>query len=437
MTKDRSGVSEAIQVGFLGCGVVGGAAARIIAEHAPSLEERCGARIEIKRIAVRSLTKDRVVTFPGDTFTTDPTEVVEDPDVHIVVEAMGGIEPALDLILAAIKNGKHVVTANKELMSTMGRDVLEASETAGVDVLFEAAVGGGIPIIRPIKESLAGDRIRRVMGIVNGTTNYILTRMSERGEGFAEALSEAEALGYTELDPSSDIEGFDAAQKTAILSSIAFNAQVVAGDVHREGIARVSAQDISAAHDLGYEIKLLSVSEVTDGAIAARVHPAMIPRTHPLANVRDVFNAIFVEGEESGELMFFGRGAGGGPTGSAVVGDVAEVARHIVSGGTSIGWTHRQRARIMPLDSVLVRYYMVLSVRDEPGVLSAVAGVFADHGVSIASVRQEGSGIEATLALITHAGTEGEHRKTFQDLEAMDVVKGIDSRFRVLGTKEL
>jgi homoserine dehydrogenase len=430
-------VSEEIQVGFLGCGVVGGAAARIIAEHARSLEERCGARIEVKRIAVRSLTKDRAVTLPGDTFTTDPTEVVDDPDVHIVVEAMGGIEPALDLILAAIKNGKHVVTANKELMSTMGRDVLEAAESAGVDVLFEAAVGGGIPIIRPIKESLAGDRIRRVMGIVNGTTNYILTRMSERGEGFAEALSEAESLGYTELDPSSDIEGFDAAQKTAILSSIAFNAQVVAGDVHREGIARVSTQDISAAHDLGYEIKLLSVSEVTDGAIAARVHPAMIPRTHPLANVRDVFNAIFVEGEESGELMFFGRGAGGGPTGSAVVGDVAEVARHIVSGGTSIGWTHRQRARIMPLDSVLVRYYVVLSVRDEPGVLSAVAGVFAAHGVSIASVRQEGSGVEATLALITHAGTEGKHRKTFQDLEAMDVVNGIDSRFRVLGTKEL
>jgi homoserine dehydrogenase len=430
-------LSQAIQVGFLGCGVVGGAAARIIAEHARALEDRCGARIEIKRIAVRSLAKDRAVSLPDRTFTTDPLEVVSDPDIHIVVEAMGGIEPALDLTMAAIKNGKHVVTANKELMSTMGRDVVEAAEGAGVDVLFEAAVGGGIPIIRPIKESLAGDRIKRVMGIVNGTTNYILTRMSERGEGFAQALGEAEALGYTELDPSSDIEGFDAAQKTAILSSIAFNAQVVAGDVHREGIARVSAQDISAAHEMGYEIKLLSVSEVTDGAIAARVHPAMIPRTHPLANVRDVFNAIFVEGDESGELMFFGRGAGGGPTGSAIVGDVAEVARHIVSGGTSIGWTHRERARILPLDSVMVRYYVVLAVLDEPGVLAAVAGVFADHGVSIASVRQEGSGVEATLALITHAGTEGEHSKTFQDLEAMDVVRGIDSRIRVLGTEEL
>ncbi|MGH2698889.1 MAG: homoserine dehydrogenase [Actinomycetota bacterium] len=430
-------MNEAIRVGFLGCGVVGGAAARIITEHAQALEERSGARIEIKSVAVRSLTKDRALSLPGESFTTDPFEVVSDPSVHIVVEAMGGIEPALDLILAAIKNGKHVVTANKELMSTMGRDVVEAAEVAGVDVLFEAAVGGGIPILRPIKESLAGDRIHRVMGIINGTTNYVLTRMSERGEGFAEALASAEALGYTELDPSADIEGFDAAQKTAILSSIAFNALVVAGDVQREGIARVSAADISAAHELGYEIKLLSVSEVADGAIAARVHPAMIPRTHPLASVRDVFNAIFVEGEESGELMFFGRGAGGGPTGSAIVGDVVEVARHIVSGGTAIGWTHRERARITPFDNVMVRYYVVLSVLDEPGVLSAVAGVFAHHGVSIASVRQEGSGEGATLALITHAGTEGRHGMIFRDLEAMDVVKAIDSRIRVVGTEEL
>ncbi len=417
--------------------MVGGSAARILAEHAGALQERCGARIEIGRIAVRSLAKDRPSALANESFTTDPFEVVADPSIRIVVEAMGGIEPALDLILAAIKNGKHVVTANKELMSTMGRDVVEAAEGAGVDVLFEAAVGGGIPILRPMKESLAGDRILRVMGIVNGTTNYVLTRMSERGEGFAEALAEAEALGYTELDPSADIEGFDAAQKTAILASIAFNVLVVAGDVQREGIARVTAADIAAAHELGYEIKLLSVTEVADGAISARVHPAMIPRTHPLASVRDVFNAVFVEGEEVGELMFFGRGAGGGPTGSAIVGDVAEVARHIVSGGTSIGWTHRERARITPLDSIRVRYYVVLSVLDQPGVLSTVAGVFARHGVSIASVRQEGSGEGATLALITHAGTEGQHSIIFQELQGLDVVKTIDARIRVVGTQEL
>ncbi|MDQ3771171.1 MAG: homoserine dehydrogenase [Actinomycetota bacterium] len=430
-------MSESIRVGFLGCGVVGGAAARIIADHARALEERCGARIEIERIAVRSLSKERAVDLPEQLFTTDPWEVVGDPSIHIVVEVIGGVEPALDLVLEAIKNGKHIVTANKELISTMGRDIVEAAGGAGVDVLFEAAVGGGIPVLRPIKESLAGDRIRRVMGIVNGTTNYILTRMSERGEGFAQALGEAETLGYTELDPSADIEGFDAAQKTAIVASIAFNLIVVAGDVHREGIARVSATDVAAAHELGYEIKLLAVAEVKDGRIATRVHPAMIPRTHPLASVRGVFNAVFVEAEEAGELMFFGRGAGGGPTGSAIVGDVAEVARHIISGGTSIGWTHRERARITPQDDIEVRYYVVLSVLDRIGVLSTVAGVFARHGVSIASVRQEGSGDEASLALITHAGTEGQHGTTFRELQALDVVRAIKSRIRVMGTEEL
>ncbi|MDQ4057959.1 MAG: homoserine dehydrogenase [Actinomycetota bacterium] len=430
-------MNESISVGFLGCGVVGGAAARIVAGHARALEERCGARIEIGRIAVRSLAKEREVEVTADVFTTDPWEVVADPSIQIVVEAIGGIEPALDLILEAIKNGKHVVTANKELISTMGRDVVEAADAAGVDVLFEASVGGGIPILRPMKESLAGDRIRRLMGIVNGTTNYILTRMSERGEGFAEALATAEALGYTELDPSADIEGYDAAQKTAILASIAFNALVVAGDVHREGITHVAAGDIAAAHELGYEVKLLSVAEIEDGAISARVHPAMIPKTHPLASVRDVFNAVFVEGEESGELMFFGRGAGGGPTGSAVVGDVAEIARHIVSGGTSVGWTHRERARITPHDGIKVRYYVVLSVLDQPGVLSTVAGVFARHGVSIASVRQEGSGDEASLTLITHAGTEGQHGLTFRELRELDVVRAINSSVRVVGTEEL
>ncbi|MGH2792245.1 MAG: homoserine dehydrogenase, partial [Actinomycetota bacterium] len=381
--------------------------------------------------------KEREVDLPAGSFTTDPWEVVADPSIQIVVEAIGGIEPALDLILEAIKNGKHVVTANKELISTMGRDVVGAAEAAGVDVLFEASVGGGIPILRPMKESLAGDRIRRVMGIVNGTTNYILTRMSERGEGFAEALATAEALGYTELDPSADIEGYDAAQKTAILASIAFNALVVAGDVHREGITRVAASDIAAAHELGYEVKLLSVAEIEDGAISARVHPAMIPKTHPLASVRDVFNAVFVEGEESGELMFFGRGAGGGPTGSAVVGDVAEIARHIVSGGTSVGWTHRERAKITPHDGIRVRYYVVLSVLDQPGVLSTVAGVFARHGVSIASVRQEGSGDEASLTLITHVGTEGQHGLTLRELRELDVVRAINSSVRVVGTEEL
>ena len=430
-------MTEKVRVGFLGCGIVGGGAARILIEHAATIEQRAGIPIEIGRVAVRSLSKPREVTLPPETWTTDPWEVVQDPTIDVVVEVMGGVEPARDLIDQALKSGKHVVTANKELRSTVGREVTETADAAGVDLLFEAAVAGGIPIIRPMKESLSGDRITRVMGIVNGTTNFILTRMSETGESFAEALTEAERLGYTELDPTADIEGFDAAAKLSILASLAFNARVVAGDVHREGITAVTPADIRAAHDMGYEVKLLAIGEIDDGQISCHVHPAMIPRTHPLASVRDVFNAIFIEGEEVGELMFFGRGAGGAPTGSAVVGDVIEVARHISSGGRAVGGTsHHDRARMKPEDDAKVRYYIVLSVLDQPGVLASVAGVFANEGVSIASVRQEGSGDEATLALITHSGTEGQHQSTFGGLRDLDAVKDIESTMRVVGTSE-
>jgi homoserine dehydrogenase len=430
-------MSETVRVGFLGCGIVGGGAARILLEHAAEIEERAGVPLEIGRVAVRSLSKPREVTLESETWTTDPWEVVQDPSIDIVVEVMGGIEPARGLIVQALKSGKHVVTANKELLSTVGREVMDAADTAGVDLLFEAAVAGGIPIIRPMKESLAGDRVRRVMGIVNGTTNFILSRMSETGESFAEALTEAERLGYTELDPTADIEGFDAAAKLSILASLAFNARVVAGDVHREGITTVTPSDIRAAHDMGYEVKLLAIAEIDEGEIAAHVHPAMIPQTHPLASVRDVFNAIFIEGEEVGELMFFGRGAGGAPTGSAVVGDIVEVARHISGGGRAVGCTcYHDRARMRAEDDAKVRYYIVLSVRDQPGVLASVAGVFAQEAVSIASVRQEGSGDEAALALITHSGTEGQHQATFAGLRELEAVKGIESTMRVVGTSE-
>jgi homoserine dehydrogenase len=431
-------MTETIRVGLLGCGIVGGASARILRDHADDLRERAGASIEVVRVAVRSPSKPRALELDPRIVTTDPWEVVHDPSVAIVVEAIGGIEPARDLIIEALKSGKHVVTANKELMSTLGREVMDTAEHSGVDLLFEGSVGGGIPIIRPMKESLAGDRVRRVMGIVNGTTNFILTRMSETGESFAESLAEAERLGYTELDPSADIEGYDAAAKLAILSSLAFNARVVAGDVHREGISRISASDIAAAHDLGYEVKLLAVAEKDDeGKISARVHPSMLPQTHPLAAVRDVFNAVFVEAQEVGELMFFGRGAGGGPTGSAVVGDIVEIARNIATGGRSPGCTcYRDQASIRPPDEARVRYYIVLSVADQPGVLSSVAGVFARHDVSIASVRQEGFGEEATLVLITHTATEGDHQATFRELAKLDVVEGIASTMRVEGTSE-
>lgn len=427
-----------MRVGFLGCGIVGGAAARILVDHASDITERAGTSIDIARIAVRSPGRERGLAIAPEIFSDDAWALVDDPSIDVVVEAIGGVEPAGDLILAAIKSGKHVVTANKEVMSTLGKEVMDAAEAAGVDILFEGSVGGGIPIIRPMKESLAGDRVTRVMGIVNGTTNFILTRMSETGQGFAESLAEAARLGYTELDPSADIEGFDAAQKLAILASLAFNARVVAGDVQREGISNVSAADIKAAHELGYEIKLLAFAELEEHEVALWVHPAMLPRTHPLASVRGVLNAVFIEGVETGELMFLGRGAGGGPTGSAVVGDVIEIARNLTSGGRSPGCTcYHDRARIRTPEKARARYYVVLSVLDQPGALSAVAGVFAKHDVSIASVRQEGSGDEATLALITHAGTEGQHRDTFREISSLDAVKSIDSTIRVVGTSEL
>ena len=422
---------------MLGSGVVGGATLKILQDHAEELAARAGAPIEVVKVAVRDISRARQVALPDGVLTTDPQEVVGDPGIQIVVEAIGGLEPAGSLISHAIRSGKHVVTANKELLSTVGGEILEAAGAAGVDVLFEAAVGGGIPIIRPLRESLAGDRVHKVMGIVNGTTNFILTRMSETGETFTDALREADRLGYTEADPSADVEGHDAASKLAILATLAFGSTVLGADIEREGITRVTPADISAAHELGYEIKLLAVGEATGGHISARVHPAMLPRTHPLAAVRDVFNAIFVEGENVGELMFLGRGAGGAPTASAVASDVVEIARNIVSGGRSpLSAGYARRARIRPPSDAPVRYYLVLSVLDQPGVLAAVAGVFAEHDISIASVRQEGTGDQATLMLITHLASEGRHQATFQELQSLDAVKEIASKMRVEGTSE-
>jgi homoserine dehydrogenase len=430
-------VTEArVRVGLLGCGTVGGAAARILIGNTAEIRRRAGTSVELARVAVRDTSKERGIDLAPEQWTSDAWSVVNDPEIDLVVEAIGGIEPARKLILAAFLSGKPVVSANKELLSTHGQEVMDAADRADVDFLFEASVGGGIPIIRPLKESLAGDRVTRIMGILNGTTNFILTRMSETGGSFDEALSEAERLGYTELDPSADIEGYDAAAKLAILSSIAFNARVVATDVQREGISTVTARDITAAHELGYEIKLVGVAEIQDGAVSARVYPAMLPKTHPLAAVRDVFNAVFVEGQEAGELMFFGRGAGGGPTGSAVAGDVVEIARNLATGGRAVGCTCDGYAKLRPQEETSVRYYIVLSVADRPGVLSEVAGVFANHEISIASVRQEGKPNEATLVAITHTATEGQHQATFVDLSALAVVKSVGSTLRVEGTGE-
>jgi homoserine dehydrogenase len=429
---------QPIRIGMLGCGVVGSAVAHILVSDEGNLASRAGRPIELAKVAVQTLSKDRGVALDHGLLTTDPWDVISDPSIDIVVEVMGGIDAARDLVLGAFKAGKHVITANKELIANHGQEVLDAAEGGGVDVLFEGAVAGGIPIIRPMKESLAGDNVRRVMGIVNGTTNFILTRMSETGESFTEALAEAGRLGYTELDPSADIDGYDAASKIAILASLAFNARVVATDVHREGISRVTPSDIAAAHELGYEVKLLAVAERQDDQISARVHTAMVPKTHPLAAVRDVYNAVFVEAERAGELMFFGRGAGGGPTASAVVGDIVEVARNITTGGRSPGCTcYNDAAQIRPWDDVFVRYYVVLKVYDRSGVLAEVAGVFGRYDVSISSVRQEGFGDEATLVLITHTATEGNHQATFRELRDLDVVERIESTIRVEGAPEV
>ena len=426
-----------IRIGLLGLGVVGGATASILVQDAAELARRAGAELHLAKVAVRSPSKARSVDLPDDALTTDPWEVVKDPSIHLVIETIGGIDPARDLVLEALASGKHVVTANKELVAAHGRELLRTAAANGAELLFEASVGGGIPVVRPIKESLAGHRLVRVMGIVNGTTNFILTRMSEEGMSFADALAEATALGYAEADPTADVEGYDAASKLAILASLAFGARVRASDVQRQGITGVTADDVAAAHDLGYEVKLLAVAEIEDGQVAARVHPAMLPKTHPLASVRDVFNAVFVEGEHVGELMLLGRGAGGGPTASAVVGDVVELARSLAAGAPAHTWTYFENdARVRPPEEASVRYYLVLSVLDQSGVLASVAGVFAHHDVSIASVRQEGSGDEATLVLITHTSTEGRHQATFRDLAGLDAVKDVRSTIRVEGAYE-
>jgi homoserine dehydrogenase len=406
----------------------------MLARNAPDIEQRLGASIEVVSVAVRNLSKERDVP-PGteSLFTTDPHEVVRHPDVDIVVEAMGGIEPTRHLLLEAIGNGKHVVTANKELLAALGQELFEAAEENNVDLYFEAAVAGGIPLIHPLRESLAGERIRKVMGIVNGTTNFILTKMAEEGLEFGEALAEAERLGYTELDPTADIEGFDPAAKAAILASLAFNARIVSGDVYREGIADITAQDIAFARRLGYTVKLLAIAEEQDGEIAVRVHPAMIPNEHPLASVRENLNAVFVEGESVGELMFYGRGAGGGPTGTSVVGDIIDVGRNILSGGRGPGVPTYTDKAVRSIEFMYSQYYILLNVADQPGVLARVADAFGENNVSIRSVWQEGTGDEAQLVMITHRGLERDVQRTLGALRDLKEVTKIASVMRVEG----
>ena len=425
-----------IGVGVLGCGNVGSALVGLLEEQRTVIAERTGLELDVVRVAVRSASRDRDVVLADGVLTTDPASVVNDPGVDVVVELIGGIEPARELVSAALKLGKPVVTANKELLANYGADLYAAADAAGVDLLFEAAVGGGIPLIRPLRESLAAEPVRRVMGIVNGTTNYILSQMTEHGTGYHDALADAQSLGYAERDPTADVEGFDAAAKASIIATVAFGARVVAGSVYREGISGIGPADIAHARRLGYVVKLLAIVEQVGQVegkpeLTVRVHPAMVPGDHPLASVRDSFNAVFIEGDAVGELMLYGRGAGGRPTASAVLGDLIDAAgnRHR---GTCTPIGALGEAVVCSIDDLVSEYYINMEVLDRPGVLASVAGVFGRHGVSIRSMEQEGLGDQARLVFITHEATERDVQATLGDLRELESVRGTPGLLRVI-----
>jgi homoserine dehydrogenase len=429
-------MSRPLRVAVLGHGIVGSEVVRLLQAQAGDLAARVGTPLELAGIAVRRPARHPDV--PAHLLTTDAAAMVSADDVDIVVELVGGIEPARSLLLTALTSGKSVVSANKALLAEDGAVLHDAAAAAGVDLYYEAAVAGAIPLLRPLRESLAGDRILRVMGIVNGTTNFIMSRMAATGGGFAETLDEASALGYAEADPSADVDGYDAAAKAAILAGLAFHTRVTAADVYREGIAEVTAADFASAQALGCTIKLLAICERDwdpDGAesVSVRVHPAMVPLTHPLAGVGDAFNAVFVEAEAAGSLMFYGRGAGGAPTASAVLGDIVAVARNRVSGSVGAGESAYAQLRIRPIGEVITRYHVALDVVDRPGVLAAVAQAFADSDVSIQTVRQEGRGDAATLVLVTHTAPDAALAATVGKLAAMDEIGTTASVMRVEG----
>ncbi|EWM16079.1 homoserine dehydrogenase [Kutzneria sp. 744] len=424
-----------IKVAMLGCGTVGTEVARLLTDQAEDFAARIGAPVRLTGIAVRRPNKHREV--PAELLTTDADSLVES-DVDVVIEVIGGIEPVRSLLLKALNAGKSVVTANKALLAEHGPELYAAADASGADIYFEAAVAGAIPLLRPLRESLAGDRINRVMGIVNGTTNFILSAMSATGAGYAETLEEASRLGYAEADPTADVDGFDAASKAAILASLAFHTRVTAGDVHREGISSVTSADITAARGLGRTVKLLAICErVTDAdgveSVAVRVHPAMIPNSHPLASVGGAFNAVFVEADAAGQLMFYGQGAGGAPTASAVLGDLVAVARNLVAGGRGPRESAYAELPVRPMGQASTRYHISLDVADRPGVLSQVAAVFAEHDVSIAVVRQEGRPVDASLVVVTHAASDAALRGTVEKIAGLPVVREVVSVMRVEG----
>lgn len=428
--------AKPLKVALLGAGVVGSEVARLLAEQAPDLAARVGAPLELVGVGVRRTGVNRGSWIDPALTTDDLQGLVTERGADIVVEVLGGIDPARHLILSAFEAGASVVTANKALLAQHGAELHQACDAAGVDLYFEASVAGAIPLLRPLRESLVGDRVQRVLGIVNGTTNYILTRMDESGASFSDALAEAQELGYAEKpDPSADVEGHDAAAKAAIIASLAFHSRVTLADVYCEGIASITAADVAAAKASGHVIKLLAVAERSiDGrGINVRVHPAMLSRQHPLAAVREAYNAVFVESDAAGQLMFYGPGAGGAPTASAVVGDIVAVARNRISGGHGPRESAYAALPVLPLDESSTRYFIALELTDKAGVLASVAAVFAEHDVSIETLRQEGHGDDARLEIVTHEAQEKSLAKTCKSLRDLDSVRRIASTMRVVG----
>ena len=424
-----------LKVALLGCGVVGSQVIRLMHEQGDDLAARIGAPLELAGVAVRRMGRKRDVEVAPDLLTTDAESLVTRDDVDIVIEVIGGIEPARSLIVSALSEGKSVVTANKALLAEDGATLHEAARTGGGDLYFEASVAGAIPLLRPLRESLAGDHVKQVLGIVNGTTNYILDKMDSTGASFTDALEEAQTLGYAEADPTADIEGFDAAAKAAILAGLAFHSRVTAASVHREGITEITATDVASAKAMGYVIKLLAICARSDDgrSVGVRVHPAMIPRTHPLAGVREAYNAVFVEAASAGQLMFYGKGAGGAPTASAVLGDLVAVARNRLAGTRAPSESTYADLPVHPMGETVTRCHVALDVADKPGVLARVADLFAKHDVSIQTVRQEGHGDDAQLVIVTHRATDAALSATMEGLRDLDIVRAVASVMRVEG----
>ena len=421
---------KTLRVGMLGCGVVGSEVARLLDANQSDLTARAGGKLVLSKVGVRNLNRSDI---SKELLTTDLESIVNSSDIDLIIEVIGGIEPARSLILSALKNGKSVVTANKALLAKHGGELFAAADSNGVDLYYEASVAGAIPILRPLRESLVGDHIQRIMGIVNGTTNFILTKMDESGAAFGDALAEAQALGFAEADPTADVEGFDAAAKAAILAGLAFHTRVTDADVFREGITKITDTDVAVAKSLDLVVKLLAIAELSDGKISVRVHPTLISRSHPLASVRESFNAVFVESQSAGAMMFYGRGAGGEPTASAILGDLVAVARHRISGGLGPRESDYADLAIAPMGTTKTRYLIRLDVADRPGVLASVAQTFAKHGVSIQTVRQTGRDDAAELIVMTHRATDEALAATVAELKSLDAVKDAASVIRVEG----